>query len=140
MPTNAMRVGLLRNRSGDHALLDPIERFLVGIHRHHNLSSHVIAIEHARHFFAGLRFQTNECVDLVTLFSDNLGRRIKGDSGIALNIDDPRDLDVRSATKASLYPRRRSCRFDWSGMVKTTTLPLPFSSCAKRCPPVNPAW
>jgi hypothetical protein len=74
-------------------------RFLVGVHRDHDFSGDVIAIEHARDFLARLSFQADKAIDLVALFADNLGCGVEGDARVALDIDDARDLDLRSLSQ-----------------------------------------
>ena len=44
------------------------QRLLISVHRDHNFAGHVIAVEHAGHFLARLRFETDERIHLVPLF------------------------------------------------------------------------
>src|ERR1700740_1402312 len=88
-------VRLLGDRSHDDALLDPVEGFLIGVHRDHHFPGHMITVEHARDFLAGLRFEAYEGVDLVTLLANDLRRGIESDAWVALNIYNAGNLDSR---------------------------------------------
>src|ERR1700693_662876 len=83
-------VWLLGNRGGDAALLDPIQSVRIGIHSHYNFSRDLIAVKYAGHFFARLRLETDEGIDLILFLTDNLRSRIERDARIALDVDDAR--------------------------------------------------
>ena len=61
------------------------------------LPVNVIAVENAGDFLSRLRFQTDEGIDLIFFFADDLGGGIEGDARVALDIDHARDLDVGRA-------------------------------------------
>ena len=95
-------VRLLRDRGRDSALLDPVERLRIGIHRHDDLAAHVVAVEQSRNLFARLRLKADKGVDLVFFLADDFGGGIESDSGIALDIDHAGDLDVGRAVERVL--------------------------------------
>ena len=94
-------VGLLRDGGRDAVFLDPLQRFRVRVHRHHNLAGDVVAVEHSGHFLPRLRLQAHEGIDLIFFFADDLGGGIEGDARIALNVDHARDLDAGVRSSAS---------------------------------------
>src|SRR6266853_4638048 len=92
-------VWLLSDRGGDAALLYPVERLRISIHRHDNLPFHVVAVEQSGDLFTGLRLETDKGVNFVFFLADDLGGGIESNTRIALNIDDSGDLDVGRAVE-----------------------------------------
>src|SRR5450755_1585659 len=92
---------LLRDRAGDAVLLDPSQRWLVGVHRHDYLAANLVSVEHIGHLRAGDGLQANESIDLVDdLLVHQLLSVIKSDARIASDIDGFHDLDSQVAFKA----------------------------------------
>ncbi len=87
-------VRLLRDRSGNYAFLNPIQRIGISVEGHNDFVLHTVIAEHSGYFFAGLRLQTDECVHFVFFLSNNRGCRIERNSRIALDIDHPHDFDL----------------------------------------------
>ena len=96
-PYEGHRIGLLRNRRDNPVLLNPIQRFRIGIHGHHNLAAlHVGAVHHFGHFFPGLRFQAHERLHVIFSLAQHGFRLVESNARIALNINLLRDLDART--------------------------------------------
>src|SRR5579884_940718 len=89
-------VRFLRDRGGDDAFLNPVERLLISVHSDHRFSTDVIAVEDSRDFLSRLCFEANKTVDLVALLAHNLSGGVESDTWITLNVDDSADLDLRS--------------------------------------------
>jgi hypothetical protein len=84
-------VWFLRDGGGDSALLDPVERFWVGVHCYDNFVGHVVA--------AHRRFEADKSVNRVLFFADDLCGGVESNARIALDIDHPRDLEVGRAAR-----------------------------------------
>src|SRR6266446_6785335 len=93
------RVWLLSDRGGDAALLYPVERLRISIHRHDNLPFHVVAVEQSGDLFTRLRLEADKGVNFVFFLADDLGGGVESNTRIALNIDDSGDLYVGGAIK-----------------------------------------
>ena len=88
------RVGLLRDGGSDDTFLDPVERLRIGVHGDDDFAGNFVAAENPGDFFAGLRFQANETIDLVALLAHDLGGGVEGNAWIALDVHYPGDLDI----------------------------------------------
>src|SRR5712671_1857276 len=95
-------VRLLRDRGSDSALLYPVERLRVGIHRHDNFAFHVVAVEQSGNLFARLRLKADKGVNFVFFLADDLGGGVESNPRIALDIDHAGDLDVGRAIERVL--------------------------------------
>src|SRR6266403_4804355 len=95
-------VWLLSDRGGDAALLYPVERLRISIHRHDNLPFHVVAVEQSGYLFSRLRLEADKGVNFVFFLADDLGGGVESNPRIALDIDHAGDLDVGRAIERVL--------------------------------------
>src|SRR5258706_12209467 len=92
-------VWLLRDRSGDAALLNPVERLRISIRRHDNLAFHVVSVEQSGDLFTRLRLEADKGVYFVSFLADDLRGGVESNTRIALNINHSGDLDVGRAVE-----------------------------------------